>query len=144
MDMLEKHEIKENKSYISNEQRKIYNEFENDVYFGKFIKYMNRALEHKAIDYHRKQKKLNLREIELEEIIDISTEDNYEFLTNNSFEILNQKETFLLELHYIKKMSYTEISKITNEKVSTLKQRRNRAIVKLKDKLEGKSYERRF
>ena len=52
--------------------------------------------------------------------------------------ILKNKEIYLLNLHYGHGLSYEQISAITGEKVCTLKQRRNRAIAKLKDEMEGK------
>ena len=50
--------------------------------------------------------------------------------------VLTNKDIYLLNLHYKHGLSYTEISNITGEKICTLKQRRNRALAKLKRYME--------
>lgn len=106
---------------------------ENDIVLGKFINYMSRALNSKRIDYYRSLSKISKNETTLDDVKEIylDTKDNENELLN----ILNDKEKYLLTLHYTHGLSYTEISKITNEKVATLKQRRNRAIEKIKRKM---------
>lgn len=108
---------------------------EDDIVLAKFINYMQKALYHRRLNYYRDFKRMREFEVSVNEIEDYRTRD---FTTNDiaSTNILNDKETYILNLHYNHGLSYTEISKITNEKVCTLKQRRNRAIAKLKRKLE--------
>ena len=109
-----------------------------DIILGKFIKYMDKALYCRKVDYFRAISKINENEMELNESLNYELENKNNFFID--FNILNQKEKYLLELHYNRGLSYTEISKITNEKICTLKQRRNRAVEKLKRKMGGIGY----
>ena len=106
-------------------------ELDDDIILAKFINYMQKALYHRRLNYYRNFEKIREFEVRIDEIEDPGTKD---FITEDISSILNSKEIYLLNLHYKKGLSYTEISKITNEKVCTLKQRRNRAIDKLKKK----------
>ncbi|MCI8587018.1 MAG: sigma-70 family RNA polymerase sigma factor [Clostridia bacterium] len=109
-------------------------EFEDDVTLAKFINYMQKALYHRRLNYFRDFKRMREWEVSINEIEDCKNKYIVtDFLSTN---ILNDKEMYLLNLHYNHGLTYTEISKITNEKVCTLKQRRNRAIAKLKRKVE--------
>ena len=109
-----------------------------DIILGKFIKYMDKALYCRKVDYFRAISKINENEMELNESLNYELENKNNFFID--FNSLNQKEKYLLELHYNRGLSYTEISKITNEKICTLKQRRNRAVEKLKRKMGGIGY----
>ena len=103
---------------------------EDDIVLAKFINYMKEALYHKRINYFRNLNKIQEYEVSVQEVEDtIFKEPTDEEILNMN--VLNQKEIYLLNLHYKHGLSYSEISKITQEKVSTLKQRRNRAIAKL-------------
>lgn len=103
---------------------------EDDIVLAKFINYMKEALYHKRINYFRNLNKIQEYEVSVQEVEDtIFKEPTDEEILNMN--VLNQKEIYLLNLHYKHGLSYSEISKITQEKVSTLKQRRNRAILKL-------------
>lgn len=86
-------------------------ELEDDIVLAKFINYMQKALYHKRLNYYRDFERMRECEVSINDI-------------------------YLLNLHYKYGLSYIEISKITGEKVCTLKQRRNRALAKLKKKLE--------
>ena len=103
---------------------------EDDIVLAKFINYMKEALYHRRINYFRNLNKIQEYEVSVEEVEDTRFKEptDEEILNMN---VLNQKEIYLLNLHYKHGLSYSEISKITQEKVSTLKQRRNRAIAKL-------------
>ena len=103
---------------------------EDDIVLAKFINYMKEALYHKRINYFRNLNKIQEYEVSVQEAEDTRFKEptDEEILNMN---VLNQKEIYLLNLHYKHGLSYSEISKITQEKVSTLKQRRNRAIAKL-------------
>lgn len=109
-------------------------ELEDDVTLAKFINYMQKALYHRRLNYFRDFERMREFEVRISEIEDYK--NKYTMTDFASTNILNDKETYILNLHYNHGLSYTEISKITNEKVCTLKQRRNRAIAKLKRKLE--------
>lgn len=109
-------------------------EIQDDIVLAKFINYMNKSLYCKRLKYYVNLNKINEHETTLDEIKEFSKE----LVTNENqkLDILNEKEIYLLNLHYKHGLSYDEISKITNEKIGTLKQRRNRAINKLNKKME--------
>lgn len=106
-------------------------ELEDDVVLAKFINYMQKALYHMRLNYYRDYEKIKDYEVELEEIEcpnlkDIINEDI------SSIGVLNNAEIKLLKLLYTQGLSYKEISELTGDKICTLKQRRSRAIEKLK------------
>ena len=104
-------------------------ELEDDVTLAKFINYMQKALYHRRLNYFRDFKRMREYEVSINEIEDYKNKYTItDFASTNTLNLLN--------LHYNHGLTYTEISKITTEKVCTLKQRRNRAIAKLKRKLE--------
>lgn len=114
-------------------------ELEDDIVLAKFINYMRLALYHRRLNYYRNLQRIEEFETNLtesthfvEEEINIKTPD---------INILKDKEIYLLNLLYNHGLKYEQVSSITGEKVSTLKQRRNRAISKLKSKVEDKKYE---
>lgn len=108
---------------------------EDDIVLAKFINYMQKALYHRRLNYYRDFERMRECEVSINEIEDYRIKEPIiDDISNTGF--LNHKEIYLLNLHYKHGLSYTEISKITNEKTCTLKQRRNRAISKLKKKLE--------
>ena len=110
-------------------------ELEDDIVLAKFINYMQKALYHKRLNYYRDFERMRECEVSINEIEDYRIKEPVvEDISNIG--ILNHKDIYLLNLHYKHGLSYTEISKITGEKVCTLKQRRNRALAKLKKKLE--------
>ena len=110
-------------------------ELEDDIVFAKFLKYMQKALYHRSLNYYRDFKRNEEWEVELKDIEDTSIEKST-FDEIESIKVLTKKDVYLLDMHYKRGLSYAEISKITGEKVGTLKQRRNRAILKLKDNME--------
>ena len=103
---------------------------EKDIVLAKFIAFMKIVFHNQSINYIRNLKMKNSWEKELKES-DIYF-DKYLNLDLYDLEILNEKEKYLFELHYKRGLSYAEISKITNEKVNTLIQRRKRAMAKLR------------
>lgn len=103
---------------------------EKDIVLAKFIAFMKIVFHNQSINYFRNLKMKNSWEKELKES-DIYF-DKYLNLELYDLEILNEKEKYLFELHYKRGLSYAEISKITNEKVNTLIQRRKRAMAKLR------------
>lgn len=110
-------------------------ELEDDIVLVKFINYMQKALYHKRLNYYRDFERMRECEVSINEIEDYRIKEPVvEDISNIG--ILNHKDIYLLNLHYKYGLSYIEISKITGEKVCTLKQRRNRALAKLKKKLE--------
>lgn len=110
-------------------------ELEDDIVLAKFINYMQKALYHRRLNYFRDFERMRECEVSINEIEDYRVKEPViDDISNMG--VLNHKEIYLLNLHYKHGLSYTEISKITNEKTYTLKQRRNRAITKLKKKLE--------
>lgn len=109
-------------------------ELEDDITLAKFINYMQIALYHRRINYFRELKRREAAEVEINKLEE--GREDYLVMDLPNTNVLNDKEIYLLNLHYKHGLSYEEISKITNEKVCTLKQRRNRAVEKLKRKLE--------
>lgn len=109
-------------------------ELEDDITLAKFINYMQIALYHRRINYFKDLKRREETEVEINKLKE--GREDYIAMDLPTTNILNDKEIYLLNLHYKHVLSYEEISKITNEKVCTLKQRRNRAVEKLKKKLE--------
>lgn len=110
-------------------------ELEDDVVLAKFINYMQKALYHRRLNYFRDFERMRECEVSISEIEDYrAKEPVIDDLSNMG--VLNHKDIYLLNLHYKHGLSYTEISKITGEKICTLQQRRNRALAKLKRKLE--------
>lgn len=110
-------------------------ELEDDVTLAKFINYMQKALYHRRLNYYRNFERMRECEVSINEIEDYRVKEPViDDISNMG--VLTHKDIYLLNLHYKHGLSYTEISNITGEKVCTLKQRRNRAIAKLKKKLE--------
>lgn len=109
-------------------------ELEDDVVLAKFINYMQKALYHRKLNYFRDFESMKEYEISINEVEDYSIKEPV-IDDISSLGVLTNKELYLLNLHYKLGLNYTEISKITNEKICTLKKRRNRAIAKLKKKL---------
>lgn len=107
------------------------NEYKDDAVLASFINYMKLALCHKKINYLRDIRFIQKIETVLNE--DIKYE-NF-FYEDDDLEIsnLNQKELYLLDLRYTYGLSYKEISDLTNETIDALKQRKKRAVNKLKD-----------
>ena len=103
---------------------------ENDIVLAKFIPFMEVVFHNQRINYYRNIKIQNSWEKELQES-DVYF-DKYLNLDLYDLEILNDKEKELFELHYRKGLTYAEISKITNEKINTLHQRKKRALKKLR------------
>lgn len=109
---------------LENEENK-----EKDIVLAKFITFMKVVFRNQRINYFRDLKIQNSWEKELKEN-DIYF-DKYTNLELYDLEILNEKEKYLFELHYKKGLPYSEISRITGEKIDTLKKRRARALKKL-------------
>ena len=109
-------------------------ELEDDVVLAKFINYMQKALYHIRLNYFRDYERRKDFEVKLEEIECSSSKD---IMNENilSIGVLNNAEIKLLKQLYTQGLSYQEISKITNEKIDTLKKRRRRALDKLKKKM---------
>lgn len=110
-------------------------ELEDDVVLAKFINYMQKALCHKRLNYYRDFERMRECEVSINEIEDYRVKEPI-IEDISDMGVLTNKDIYLLNLHYKYGLSYTEISKITGEKICTLKQRRNRALTKLKKKLE--------
>ncbi|MGM9875833.1 MAG: hypothetical protein ACI310_01215, partial [Bacilli bacterium] len=111
-------------------------ELEDDIVLAKFINYMQLALYHRRLNYYRNLQRIQEFETNMNESIQYTDKENN--IRTPDINILKNKEIYLLNLHYGHGLSYEQISAITGEKVCTLKQRRNRAIAKLKDEMEGK------
>lgn len=111
------------------------NELEDDIVLAKFINYMQKALYHRRLNYFRDFERMRECEVSINEIEDYRIKEPItEDLSDMG--VLTNKDVYLLNLHYRHGLSYTEISNITGEKVCTLKQRRNRALAKLKKRME--------
>lgn len=110
-------------------------ELEDDIVLAKFINYMQKALYHRRINYFRDFEKMRECEVSYNEIEDYRVKEPVTNDLSNTG-VLTNKDIYLLNLHYKHGLSYTEISNITGEKICTLKQRRNRALAKLKRYME--------
>lgn len=110
------------------------NKFEDDIVFAKFINYMQLALYHTSATYFREVRKIQDYETILDESI-IYEDTNIKINTYKT-SVLNNKEKLILTHRYERGLSYEQISNITNEKIDTLKKRRNRAIEKLRNEME--------
>ena len=96
-----------------------------DIAKAMFISYMTLALEHARRKYLKNMNRIKEREDELPD--DIESYENFESIEEHiNFSILNKKENELINLHYNKGYSYSEISNITKENPQTLYKRRNR------------------
>lgn len=115
-----------------------YESKEKDIVLAKFINYMKIVFNNQRINYFRDLKIQNSWEKELKEN-DIYF-DKYTDLDTYDLQILNEKERYLFELHYKNGLPYSEISKITGEKIDTLKKRRTRALKKLSFKMGEEWY----
>lgn len=102
---------------------------EKDTILGQYIAIMKTILENHKINFYKKLQQKNIWETELNETY--SYFDKYIKLELYDLEILNEKEKLLFDLHHKMGFSYAEISKITGENISTLKQRNRRAKKKL-------------
>ena len=103
-----------------------------DVIFARFIRYMQKALINRRIDYIKMLNKIKDNEEELNDESNISISiDESSFI---NLDILSEKEKELLDMLYNKGFSYKDISLKNNEKIKTLELRRYRAIKKLKEK----------
>lgn len=105
------------------------NNEEKDIVLAKFIAFMEIVFRNQRINYFRDLKMKDNWEKELKE--NFIYFDKYINLGLYDLEILNAKEKYLFELHYKNGLSYSEIAKITGEKIDTLKKRRTRALKKL-------------
>lgn len=111
-------------------------EFEDDIVLAKFINYMQKALYHRRLNYFRNLKGIRKCEVSINQIDDSKVKESIaEDISNIG--VLTNKDIYLLNLHYKHRLSYIEISKMTGEKVETIKKRRNRAISKLRKKMEN-------
>lgn len=128
-------------------------EFENDLVFARYIKYMEKALLHKRIDYLRHQDYLNRKEslMRQEEWVVLSCEDN---ATHSFFDLhsknlpvkgervekalrkLTEKQRKIIISFYYKKKSLKIIATELNCSVNAIELAKQRAIKKLKEILE--------
>lgn len=110
------------------------NEYEDDAVFAKFLNYMKRALYNRTINYYRDLGKNRFVEDNYDYFYEPTYEVNQEEYINTRF--LNAKEMLVLALHFEGGMTYSEISEITRENMETVKKRGQRAVDKLRKKLE--------
>ena len=109
-------------------------EKEGDPILNRFKGFMDIVFYNCRIDYYKELSTNKTIDIDkIENLIYIQSFNENELI---DIRILSYKERFLLDQLYIQGLTYKEISSITNEKVSTLKKRRNRAINKLKERLK--------
>lgn len=107
-----------------------YNEFEKDVVYAKFLKYMQQTLLHKKINYIKKRERIKKKECSIDDLSDyLKYEDTIKF---DILDFLTPKERKILELHIIEKRTYEEISKIFNLKPESIRKIKYRAIIKIK------------
>ena len=119
----------------------MYNEkLEDDIVLAKFLNYMKKAFYHRRINYFIDLETIEEHETNIEEAYSLSKDTEIENIEINPINtnILNKKEKYLFTLLYEHGLSYNEISKITNEKPCTLKQRRNRAMLKIQRRMGDK------
>ena len=129
------------------------NEFENDLVFARYIRYMEKALLHKRIDYLRHQEYLNRKERLMleEEWVVLSCEDNatHSFFDSNSRTLpvkgervekalkkLTEKQRKIIISFYYKKKPIKIIATELNCTENAIKLTKQRAIKKLKEFME--------
>ena len=112
------------------------NEFEDDEVFAKFLNYMKKSLYYKRIRYIRKINDIRDKEVSIDLNDSIIEPENIMIDNYSYFEGLNKMEQEILKLHYEHGLKYEDIAKIKKSNKNTIKQIRNRAIIKIKKKLE--------
>ena len=95
---------------------------------------MKKALYNRTINYYRDLGKNRFVEDNYDYFYEPTYEVNQEEYINTRF--LNAKEMLVLVLHFEGGMTYNEISEITRENMETVKKRGQRAVDKLRKKLE--------
>ena len=124
--------------------------YENDIVFGRFINYMQKALLHRRINYIKKQDKLKERENIVKEIlyadlyvdndvqIDLKSFDNWENTNfKKSFKKLTDKQQKVLYFSYVEKMTNKNIAIKMEVSEKAIEQLKSRAIKKIKELMKG-------
>ena len=106
------------------------NKFEDDrIIFA----YISKALKYEYIKLSKKNDKIKNSEVELNLEIEIGYEEfESEFEVLNLFEVLTEKETYIMKLIYINYLSISEVADYMGVSRQAINQAKNRAISKLK------------
>ena len=107
-----------------------------DIALAIFINRMKIAFLRKRIKYINKINEMNSFETELS-VNETIFSSPFEAIKQDELNALSKDEIEILNLFYIYGYSYKEISKMKNEKVETIRKRRNRAVSKIRRKDYG-------
>lgn len=129
-------------------------EFADDIVFARYIKYMEKALLNRKLDYLKHQKIISQKEqtISDEEWTIMSYKDNsvhsfFNYQSNDleqkvalkiAIDKLTEKQKKVIILHYYNKKPLNIIAKELNMKESAVRQLKFKAIIKLKKFMEEK------
>lgn len=130
-------------TYVRNEQdamdivqESVYKAIKNSykIKQEEFVKtWLWRIVMNTAVDFLRKRQK----EVSMEELIEASSEDRYEdFDTLEALKVLDEKEKAVIVLRFFEDRKISEIAKVLEENVNTVKTILYRSLKKLKIKLE--------
>lgn len=107
-----------------------------DIALAIFINRMKIAFLRKRIKYINKINEMNSFETELS-VNETIFSSPFDVIKTSELKALSKDEIEILNLFYIYGYSYKEISKMKNEKVETIRKRRNRAVSKIRRKDYG-------
>ena len=106
------------------------NRFEDDKII---FSYISKALKYEYIKLSKKNDKIKNREVELNLEIEIGYEEfDSEVEVLNLFEVLTEKEEYIMKLIYINYLSISEVADYMGISRQAINQAKNRAISKLK------------
>lgn len=128
-------------------------EFDNDIVFARYLKYMMKALKHKRASYINKEIKQNKVEVTVsdskwnyvaETIVDYDIASIFEELSfdiksndiselNNALKTLSSKQNAVIDYYYFKKLSNKEIASKMNISENAVEKLKIRAIKRLKE-----------
>lgn len=125
------------------------NEFEDDIVFAKYIRYMELALIHEKMNYENRKSFINKRERKLDDKEWSKIPDETD--TNNPFEALKrdyddlnyaiskltQKQRYVIINYYFKGRTLSFIAKKLNSNISAVEQLKIRALLSLRRYMEG-------
>lgn len=127
-------------------------EYEDDIVFAGFIRYMEKALAHRRINYLKHQEILKKTEFSItdyqfdiydnamnenEKIIEVETNKVKFYEIKKCMKLLTYKQKKVLELNYTKNMMLKDIAKEMNISIKATEKLKSRAIQKLKEILKN-------
>lgn len=109
---------------------------DDDEVLAKFIRYMEKTLLHKRLNYIRDNKKKNKIECSIEGLENtIYSENEIDIdIDINKIEIFSEKEKKVIQLHIKDKLTYKEIANIMNLQPESIRKIKYRAFKKLESR----------